>query len=243
MAAPTPGGGDFVFDPDARLVNMSVFDLLLIELVPLAERMARAYEASLDRPIPTASTSTSSKRTSRGPPAHSTTSTGGAGAPAITVTSSGTTTTTSPPPGAQSQPLSLSLSAPASNTPLTLLAADGLPSTPIFADSISVRLDNLGFRVGEGLSEKLSRDRARFQNYAGDGSGVIASTVGNINDHQLDVIKFLCKDVWGLVWRKQVDNLKTNHRVRCHFLGLYASSLANDLSRVSSSSPTRNFVP
>lgn len=30
----------------------------------------------------------------------------------------------------------------------------------------------------------------------------------------LDVIKFICKDLWSLVFRKQVDNLKTNHRVR-----------------------------
>jgi Transport protein particle (TRAPP) component len=30
----------------------------------------------------------------------------------------------------------------------------------------------------------------------------------------LDVIKFICKDLWILVFRKQIDNLKTNHRVR-----------------------------
>lgn len=40
----------------------------------------------------------------------------------------------------------------------------------------------------------FSRDRPRF------------------ND-TLDVIKFICKDLWMLVFRKQVDNLKTNHRV------------------------------
>jgi len=26
------------------------------------------------------------------------------------------------------------------------------------------------------------------------------------------VIKFLCKDLWTLLFRKQIDNLKTNHR-------------------------------
>ena len=26
------------------------------------------------------------------------------------------------------------------------------------------------------------------------------------------MIKFLCKDLWQLVFRKQIDNLKTNHR-------------------------------
>ena len=30
----------------------------------------------------------------------------------------------------------------------------------------------------------------------------------------LDIIKFLCKDLWTILFRKQVDNLKTNHRVR-----------------------------
>lgn len=30
----------------------------------------------------------------------------------------------------------------------------------------------------------------------------------------LDIIKFLCKDFWQAVFKKQVDNLKTNHRVR-----------------------------
>ena len=29
----------------------------------------------------------------------------------------------------------------------------------------------------------------------------------------LEVIKFICKDFWQAVFRKQVDNLKTNHRV------------------------------
>lgn len=28
------------------------------------------------------------------------------------------------------------------------------------------------------------------------------------------MIKFLCKDMWTLVFKKQIDNLKTNHRVR-----------------------------
>lgn len=30
----------------------------------------------------------------------------------------------------------------------------------------------------------------------------------------LEVIKFVCKDFWQVVFKKQVDNLKTNHRVR-----------------------------
>ena len=57
------------------------------------------------------------------------------------------------------------------------------------------RLDALGYRVGQGLVEKFSRDKPRFTD-------------------TLDAIKFLCKDLWTIVFRKQIDNLKTNHRVR-----------------------------
>lgn len=29
----------------------------------------------------------------------------------------------------------------------------------------------------------------------------------------LDVIKFVCKDFWILIFKKQIDKLQTNHRV------------------------------
>lgn len=29
----------------------------------------------------------------------------------------------------------------------------------------------------------------------------------------LDAVKFVCKDLWSTCWDKQVDNLRTNHRV------------------------------
>lgn len=35
-------------------------------------------------------------------------------------------------------------------------------------------------------------------------------------DHEkdLDIVKFVCKEFWIVLFKKQVDNLKTNHRVR-----------------------------
>ncbi|KAI9826802.1 MAG: Trafficking protein particle complex subunit 33 [Thelocarpon impressellum] len=60
-------------------------------------------------------------------------------------------------------------------------------------DAVFYRLDGLGYRVGQGLVERFTRERPRFTD-------------------TLDVIKFLCKDLWTLVFRKQIDNLKTNHR-------------------------------
>ncbi|RCI10702.1 hypothetical protein L249_5323 [Ophiocordyceps polyrhachis-furcata BCC 54312] len=55
------------------------------------------------------------------------------------------------------------------------------------------RLEALGYRVGQGLVERFSKDRPRFNG-------------------ALDIIKFLCKDIWSLVFGKNIDNLKTNHR-------------------------------
>ncbi|KAK5278501.1 hypothetical protein LTR20_001192 [Exophiala xenobiotica] len=179
---------DALTDPNSPLVNISCFDLLLIELVPLAERMARAFEASLDghnntttgpTPTPTSSSSTATAAAAAAVKR-------GASAPASAQTasiSSGATVSAGAGAGVVS----------VNGAPTLALAADGLPSTTIFRDSVYVRLERLGFRVGEGLSERFSRDRPRFTD-------------------QLDVIKFLCKDVWTVVFKKQIDNLKTNHR-------------------------------
>ena len=30
---------------------------------------------------------------------------------------------------------------------------------------------------------------------------------------ELDTMKFICKDFWNSVFKKQVDNLRTNHQV------------------------------
>ncbi|KAF8584976.1 transport protein particle component [Ramaria rubella] len=60
-------------------------------------------------------------------------------------------------------------------------------------EAIKVRLEALGVHVGANLAERLSAERGRFTD-------------------TLDIIKFLCKDVWTAVWDKQIDNLRTNHR-------------------------------
>jgi len=56
-----------------------------------------------------------------------------------------------------------------------------------------------GHNADVSLTNRFSKDRPRFTD-------------------TLDVIKFLCKDLWQIVFRKQIDNLKTNHRVRPPFL-------------------------
>ncbi|KAF3038163.1 Trafficking protein particle complex subunit 33 [Didymella heteroderae] len=60
-------------------------------------------------------------------------------------------------------------------------------------EAVFHRLESLGYRVGLGVVERFSRDSPRPTT-------------------PLDCIKFLCKDLWTLLFRKQIDNLKTNHR-------------------------------
>ncbi|XP_073924208.1 trafficking protein particle complex subunit 6B isoform X4 [Castor canadensis] len=51
----------------------------------------------------------------------------------------------------------------------------------------------MGFRVGQGLIERFTKDTARFKD-------------------ELDIMKFICKDFWTTVFKKQIDNLRTNHQ-------------------------------
>ncbi|KAG6775156.1 hypothetical protein POTOM_018587 [Populus tomentosa] len=56
------------------------------------------------------------------------------------------------------------------------------------------RIEAIGYQVGHQLSERYTIERPRF------------------TDH-LEAIKFICKDFWSELFKKQIDNLKTNHRV------------------------------
>jgi hypothetical protein len=50
-----------------------------------------------------------------------------------------------------------------------------------------------GYRVGYSLSERLSKDNPRYRD-------------------ELDTVKYLCKELWISLFKKQVDNLRTNHQ-------------------------------
>ncbi|KOM52912.1 hypothetical protein LR48_Vigan09g157100 [Vigna angularis] len=56
------------------------------------------------------------------------------------------------------------------------------------------RIEAIGYQVGHQLSERYTMERPRF------------------TDH-LEAIKFICKDFWSELFKKQIDNLKTNHRI------------------------------
>ncbi|XP_035868981.1 trafficking protein particle complex subunit 6A isoform X1 [Phyllostomus discolor] len=54
-------------------------------------------------------------------------------------------------------------------------------------------LESMGFRVGQALGERLPRETLALR-------------------EELDVLKFLCKDLWVAVFQKQMDSLRTNHQ-------------------------------
>lgn len=55
------------------------------------------------------------------------------------------------------------------------------------------RVEALGHDVGARLVERYVLDRDRL-------------------DHDLDMVKFVCKDFWEHTFKKQIDVLRTNHR-------------------------------
>ncbi|PVU87184.1 hypothetical protein BB559_006183 [Furculomyces boomerangus] len=58
---------------------------------------------------------------------------------------------------------------------------------------IEKKLDEIGFRVGQKISERYTAEIQRFVDAIG-------------------VIKFICKEIWYSLFNKQIDNLKTNHK-------------------------------
>merc|ERR1712056_100737 len=54
-------------------------------------------------------------------------------------------------------------------------------------------LELLGYNAGYRIIERLTREHPKFKD-------------------ELDLMKFICKDFWTSVFRKQIDNLRTNHQ-------------------------------
>ncbi|XP_018902428.1 trafficking protein particle complex subunit 6b [Bemisia tabaci] len=53
-------------------------------------------------------------------------------------------------------------------------------------------LEYLGFCCGYRIIERLTKDWPRFKD-------------------ELDTLKFMCTDFWSSIFKKQIDNLRTNH--------------------------------
>ena len=56
------------------------------------------------------------------------------------------------------------------------------------------RIERIGFQVGQRLIDQLVVGHRLFTD-------------------QLDILKYICKEYWMSIFQKQIDNLKTNHKV------------------------------
>ena len=114
--------------------------------------------------------------------------------------------------------LSDSSAAPEQNTtittPLSSVPNDLPGSVAVFSaenlasDDVALRIDAIGFSLGLRLTEVLMY-KAPTQTKA---------------DDILDIMKFVCRDVWRCLYGKQMDNLRTNHRGT---FGLYGKQMDN----------------
>jgi hypothetical protein len=67
------------------------------------------------------------------------------------------------------------------------------------SDDIAKSLDNLGFKVGYNLIERMVPDTFRLTD-------------------EISVMKYLCKEFWTSLFSKQIDNLRTNNSVKLKFI-------------------------
>ena len=100
----------------------------------------------------------------------------------------------------------------------TSLASKAATKVDDDEEGLRLRLEAIGMHVGANITERHvhpfhprpSRIIARIFHRLCHGKTYFSET--------LESIKFGCKDLWTTCWEKQVDNLRTNHRVGlCRF--------------------------
>lgn len=81
-------------------------------------------------------------------------------------------------------------------------------------------LEYIGFTTGFRLIERLTRDVCRF-------------------NEELDAIKYICTDFWTIIYKKQVDNLRTNN----HGMYVVQDKAFRFLTRISPGSKLLEHAP
>ncbi|KAI5949617.1 TRS33 [Candida jiufengensis] len=71
-----------------------------------------------------------------------------------------------------------------------------LDSQLLYTDDVTIRIEQFGYNLGLKISEILLYKHAS------------STKIIDI----LDIMKFICRDVWKFIFIKQIDNLRTNHR-------------------------------
>merc|ERR1711862_88998 len=75
------------------------------------------------------------------------------------------------------------------------------------AERAAAKIERLGFSVGYRLCERLSQTKPIVTATSVEGGGASSAS-----SNHLECVKFLCKEFWTEVFRKQIDKLQTNHR-------------------------------
>ncbi|BGP18454.1 hypothetical protein JCM10213_003187 [Rhodosporidiobolus nylandii] len=75
-------------------------------------------------------------------------------------------------------------------------------------EEVRRRIGEMGFKVGWSSAERLAKDRPLFPPSPPSASAPNSPPTPD----PLELIKFLCRDLWLSLYAKQVDNLRTNHR-------------------------------
>ena len=85
---------------------------------------------------------------------------------------------------------------------------DAEEDAAIFAAEMAAsKLERMGYSVGFRLCERLAQNKT-FGAAAATGKDPAQALAAS----QLEAVKFLCKEFWTEVFRKQIDKLQTNHR-------------------------------
>ena len=80
------------------------------------------------------------------------------------------------------------------------------------AELAAAKMERLGFGVGFRLCERLAQTKPLGTPSLPPSAGSPTSGGDPIAAMQLEAVKFLCKEFWTEVFRKQIDKLQTNHR-------------------------------
>jgi hypothetical protein len=79
-------------------------------------------------------------------------------------------------------------------------------------EGLRARLEAIGLHVGANITERCASYIILQSRTHIDVPRLCHGRAGFTDT--LDIVKFVCKELWSTCWDKQVDNLRTNHRVR-----------------------------
>ncbi len=82
-------------------------------------------------------------------------------------------------------------------------------------EAVRVRLEAIGMHVGANFTERCVLSSAMSLSVLKSCRRLCLEKM--LFSETLDAVKFICKDIWTACWDKQVDNLRTNHRVSMLF--------------------------